>query len=170
MRTLLLALVVLAVSFTPAYADYIDLPVKWSQTPWDPAGTDWLSDCTLYNVMADDFICNSKDPIVAVRWWGSYPIETAPRENGFTGPFDISFHLSVDEHPFSLPGPVVYFNQVRAQEFFVGLDNQGVPVYCYDAYIPSLTNGIIPSSNHLIKENCFWISANRHRSFGAGMK
>ncbi len=120
----------------PLYAHYIDLPVKWSQIPWDFYGTDHLSDCTVSRVVADDFVCDSPDKIYAVRWWGSYIGETKPRADGNTGPFDISFHLSGGAHPNSLPGAQVYFAAVTAQQVFVGNDSNGNPVYRYDAYIP----------------------------------
>jgi hypothetical protein len=135
-----LALMTLVV---PVYADFIQLPVKWSQTPWDPDGRDILSDHTVFGnlglVVADDFICDDPQPIVAVRWWGSYLTTTDVRPDGFTGPFDISFHLSVPgataPHPESKPAALVYFATVEAQEVFVGYDNSGRPVYRYDAKI-----------------------------------
>ena len=85
-----------------ASAHYIDLPVKFTQTPWDPDGTDWLSDHTMGQVMADDFVCDDPDPIVAVRWWGSY--EDSQYDPPPGQPFDISFHFSVGAHPTSVPG------------------------------------------------------------------
>src|SRR5262245_57699093 len=67
------------VSFVrPASADFIPLPVKWSQPiVYDASGTviigkDRLSDHTAGVVRADDFVCDTPLPIVAVRWWGSY--------------------------------------------------------------------------------------------------
>lgn len=120
-----------------AQADYIDLPVKWSQVPWDFYGTDWLSDCTAGQVMADDFECRDMDPIVAVRWWGSYDHENWVREEQqWVSPFDISFHFSFGPHPFSIPGQLIVLYQVEAQQQFVGFDSQGVAVYRYDAYLP----------------------------------
>lgn len=132
---IVLALAVVLWMGTPATADYIPLPVKWSQVSWDQAGGDWQSDHTIGQVMADDFICEDPSMIYAVRWWGSYFLEVVPREPTHTGPFDISFHLSWDDHPFSIPGTQVYLDTVTAQEFFVGLDNVGNPVYEYNAYI-----------------------------------
>lgn len=138
---------------TPAQADYIPLPIKWSQpigftTLPDGtvaiAGVDRLSDHTVNVIRADDFQCRDPEPIVAVRWWGSYIDSTVKRPDGFTGPFDISFHLStfpVVPHPFSLPvdGPI-YFATVSAQEVFVGIDVAGDFVYRYDAYLPTPFN------------------------------
>jgi len=119
-----------------AQADFIPNPIKWSQVPWDFLGTDWLSDCTADQVMADDFLCEDLDPIVAVRWWGSYIGEQDPRPDGHTGPFDISFHFSVGPHPTSLPGSLIVLYQVEAQEVCVGYDSNNEPVYRYDAYLP----------------------------------
>lgn len=136
----------------PVSADYIPLPVKWSQPIGFNAagfiiGKDRLSDHTVNVVRADDFICNINQPIVAVRWWGSYigegpgsglqPRPTTPP--GVIGPFDISFHLSVGgPHPFSLPEMTpLYLTTVHAQEAFVGVDEFGDYVYRYDAYLPT---------------------------------
>jgi hypothetical protein len=140
-------------------ADYIPLPVKWSQPigfTTDPAGNsvilgrDRLSDHTMGVVRADDFICNSPEPIVAVRWWGSY-IGVGPASGQLPRPvsppavvpFDISFHLSTQSlvptniHPFSLPvDQPLSLQPVLAQEAFVGVDQAGDYVYRYDAYLP----------------------------------
>ena len=122
----------------PATAEYINLPVKWSQTPWDPDGIAWPSDHTATR-MADDFMCDSPDPIVAVRWWGSYIGEQNLREDGHTGPFDISFHFSVpgqpEPHPHSLPAQQIGLFTVNAQEVYEGQDTRGAFVYRYDAYL-----------------------------------
>ena len=145
---------VTALCVTTALADFIPLPVKWSQPiGYDASGLvigqDWRSDHTLSSVMADDFLCTSQDPIVAVRWWGSYIGEgpnsgVAPRPNTGPGviPFDISFHDSNANsipgggHPFSLPTTLLMLQPVKAQEFYVGVDQSGDYVYRYDAYLP----------------------------------
>jgi len=83
-------------------------------------------------VRADDFICLDPAPIVAVRWWGSYIGDPNERPDGFTGPFDISFHLSnAANHPFSLPDPPdpILIQQVQAQEVLVGQDQVADWVY-----------------------------------------
>ena len=154
-RTIMITLVVVAlVGFvsTPAYADFIEGPVKWSQPitvsgiPVDPRqpvagiidGVDRLSDCFLGVVRADDFTSDGR-PIVAVRWWGSYIGEQIPRSDGNTGPFDISFHLSNGgTHPFSLPldNPLELYTVSVVQEVWVGNDVAGDAVYRYDAYLP----------------------------------
>ncbi|NIA21886.1 MAG: PEP-CTERM sorting domain-containing protein [Anaerolineaceae bacterium] len=143
MKRLLVGALAVCLLATVAQADYINLPIKWSQTPWDPDGMDWPSDHTAGTsgiddgpVVADDFICDSPDPIVAVRWWGSYIGEKDPRQDGYTGPFDISFHNSTDQHPFSIPADLIVLYTVEAQEVFVGIDVTGEPVYRYDADLP----------------------------------
>ena len=140
-KIIIMSFAVLLLVSSAALADFIDLPVKWSQTPWDPAGADHHSMGPHGFVVADDFTCDSLDPIVAVRWWGSYLGVGNVRPNGFTAPFHISFHLSMPggpaaPHPFSTPGPQVYFVTVGAQEVFVGHDTSGEAVYRYDAHIP----------------------------------
>ena len=144
---------------TAAYAEYIDYPVKYSQVPWDPAGIDWLSDCSVESVVADDFICESEDMIHAVRWWGSYIGEVGKRDDGHTGLFHISFHTSTGDHPYSVPGSMVYFESVEAQEVYVGMDANNDFVYRYDAYIPPFDQWIYsqfesPNKGELFLDIC----------------
>ncbi|MGD0464816.1 MAG: PEP-CTERM sorting domain-containing protein [Tepidisphaeraceae bacterium] len=132
-----------AAFFATARADFINLPVKYSQPIGFNAngqiiGGDFSSDQTLNTVKADDFTDNYNDPVVAVRWWGSYG-NTAQQADGFVGPFDISFHLSDGTpHPNSLPvnAPLATY-VVNAQQVYVGLDTSPEPVYRYDAYLPT---------------------------------
>ena len=159
------ALAVTAVCVTTALADFIPLPVKWSQPIQYDAlsgliiGRDRLSDHTGpvpgVVIRADDFLCQSHDPIVAVRWWGSYIGEgpasgLAPRPKTPPGtiPFDISFHDSTANyfpgiHPFSLPTNNLSLQFAFAQEDYVGVDQSGDYVYRYDAYLqqPFLQQG-----------------------------
>jgi hypothetical protein len=156
------ALAVMAGCVAPTLADYIPLPIKWSQPIQYDAlsgliiGMDRLSDHTAGPVppgntgpvRADDFLCTSLDPIVAVRWWGSYIGEgpnsgLAPRPTTppATIAFDISFHASTANmfpgiHPFSLPTNTLSLQLVHAQEDYVGVDQFGDYVYRYDAYLP----------------------------------
>jgi len=128
------------------YADFINLPVKWSQPI--VTGTngvvqlfDLSSDSTLPSVKADDFISDGR-PIAAVRWWGCYITETnqRPDSTGFTaGPFDVGFYLSnLSPHPNSLPGQMLQLYQnIYAQETYVGIDQNSNFVYRYDAYLPA---------------------------------
>jgi hypothetical protein len=157
MKRLCVALfLVLCVAPLAARADFIPLPVKWSQLPVAVddgtglkhfVGVDYLSNHQMGVVVADDFICDNPLPIVAVRWWGSY-LQDAPGmvrdvQPGFATPFDISFHVSlmpggsIQPHPFSRPGTLVYLNPVKAQEQWTGLfDDSGRAVYMYNAHIP----------------------------------
>ena len=87
MKRLCVALfLVLCLAPLAAQADFIPLPVKWSQLPVvvDDGtglkhfiGVDYLSNHQMGVVVADDFVCDDPRPIVAVRWWGSY-LQDAP--------------------------------------------------------------------------------------------
>jgi hypothetical protein len=134
---------ILFVCLVTARADYIDLPIKWSQ-PITDVNLDGIidgglvsSDHTVVGVKADDFTSDGR-PIVAVRWWGGYISDINQRPNGYTGPFDISFHLSAGTHPDSLPVDpyLVLYENVTAQEVFIGMNQFGMFVYRYDAYLP----------------------------------
>lgn len=127
-----------------AFADFIHLPVKWSQpieTNDDGAilGVARASDDTIPWVMADDFLCNDPLPVMAVRWWGSYYAAPQKQDSvGFTVAFDIGFHSSSFpdvSHPNSKPVNALLFQSVLAQEEFVGIDGTGDFVYRYDAYL-----------------------------------
>jgi hypothetical protein len=125
-----------------ARADYIYLPVKWSQPiGWDTGvitGVDRLSDHTVNMVMANDWLCDGSGPIVAVRWWGSYIGSSTIIPTGYINNFDISIHSSVGSHPSSLPSTSLEFwGNVTAQQEFVGYDAAGDAVYRYDAYLPT---------------------------------
>lgn len=45
MRQLIVLAIVVGGMCGPAAADYINLPIKYSQTPWASNRTDWFSDC-----------------------------------------------------------------------------------------------------------------------------
>ena len=129
-----------------ARAEFIDLPVKWSQPIGYTTegqqliyGIDHLSNHALGAVLANDWQCNDPEPVVAVRWWGSYIGDHTPRVNGNINGFDLSIHLSTGNHPFSLPSPtpLVLWQNVVAEQDFVGWDAAGDAVYRYDAYLPS---------------------------------
>ena len=145
---LALAAVTAAMAVSQALADFIPLPVKWSQPiGYEPGtgviiGKDRLSDHTVNVVRADDFICNDPLPIVAVRWWGSYigegPNGLPPRPTTppATVAFDLDFYASTGgPHPVSLPTALLLGQIVFAQEDFVGVDQTGEYVYRYDAYL-----------------------------------
>jgi hypothetical protein len=134
-------LLVVALAAPAAWADYITLPIKWSQQPNDPNGGDWSSN-GFTQFVADDFQCTDPDSIKAVRWWGSYFSETAaPRPDGYAS-FTIAFFLSTpgqpEAHPYSLPvaPPVATYLNITAQEVNVGREENDEFVYRYDAYLP----------------------------------
>jgi len=106
--------------------------------PSDTEHRSWLSNRLWESpeVLADDFECTDPLPIGAVRWRGTY-FTSAVRPDGWAT-FHISFHLSLGQHPYSLPGPMVaFYDQVRAEEVFTGLyDSLGHAVYRCDAYLP----------------------------------
>jgi len=135
MKRVLISLSILCILAAVAAADYIDLPVKWSQ-PYDPQYRGWLSDCTGTEIQADDFECRDPDPIVAVRWWGVYWGEVDPRDPAYKD-FHISFHLSTGQHPDSIPGALIELYDVVAQESFTGdyESSGGFAIYRYDAYL-----------------------------------
>ncbi len=138
MKRSLIALTVVSVLCTAAQADYIDLPIKWSQVPWDTSAMILpVSDHVTGFVRADDFECVDRDPIVAVRWWGTYASSTL-QPTGYVHA-DISFHLSVGDHPDSLPSTQVAFYRVQAQQEWTGqyIMAGNWPVYRYDAYLPA---------------------------------
>jgi hypothetical protein len=130
----LAAVAVLVMMACAASADYIDWPVKWSQTPWDFNGSDWPSDERPW-ITADDFMCEDEDMIYAVRWWGSYIGDQNQHQDGWVFPVHIRFYLSAGSHSYSLPGAEVFYDEVEAQEVFVGRDHANEPVYRYDAYL-----------------------------------
>jgi hypothetical protein len=140
---------VMAICASTALADFIKDPVKYSQPIGFDAsglviGMDLRSDHTSGGIMADDFLCASLDPIVAVRWWGSY-VGEGPNSGALPRPttppatiaFDIDFYGSTGgPHPLSLPTTLQLGQPVLAQEDYVGVDQFGDYVYRYDAYLP----------------------------------
>ena len=128
----------------PAFADFIPLPVKWSQLPDMDIGMDHLS-IHIEPVVADDYISQTLDPIVAVRWWGSYigyngqPPSDYVFVPGFAVPFHLGFYTDVPAgptEPFSHPGTLVYDTVVFAQEEFFGTSGDPESVFMYNAYLP----------------------------------
>jgi len=135
--------VLLAASF--AWANYIDLPVKWSQLV-DRSGQGYYSNHIGQpdighgpQVYVDDFVCDDPDPIVAARWWGAYPEPYPIHNHGghAVGPFDITFHHSTGPHSQSIPADLITQYTVYAQEVYVGHDSTNqYAIYRYDAYLP----------------------------------
>lgn len=132
----------------PGHAEMIPLPVTWSQPIVDLTGPRGEPDGIIDGVdrqsnrqftapgLADDFRSDGQ-PIVAVRWWGSF-IGSA-QQHGLAGPMQIGFYASTaTDHPFSLPvePPLAFYPSITPQEEFVGMDAGGDLVYRYDAYLP----------------------------------
>jgi len=136
-----------ATAFTAgvANAEWIELPVKWSQPPDMQIGRDHLSiHCT--PIVADDFISEDESPVVAVRWWGSYlgydgypPPDYQP-PGGFSVPFHISFYTDVPfgadpKTPWSHPGELLLEQVVYAQEEEFAVVDDPEFVFMYNAYL-----------------------------------
>jgi hypothetical protein len=130
------------------YADHIDLPVKWSQLPDTNVSDDLFSMHQLAFpedlVVHDDWLCTSPEPVVALRWWGSYLEDEIPGEyaGGPRGsrhlPFEVSWHGNVPpgvDTPYSHPAAPILEDMVNAQEELAFVDGSGKPVYVYNAYL-----------------------------------
>ena len=110
--------------------------VKWNQPP-DPVQPEnlyygWNEESTFWDLgptVADDWVCNTADPIVGIRWWGSYlgwQLSADPPE--LPSHFHILFWTDVPADPadpdsFSHPGQVIH--EVICYNFrqqFVGWD------------------------------------------------
>ena len=146
---------------TVAQAGYIDYLVKWSQPPdmdevtvgfiraEHPVGVTPAGGARQPldgQIVADDWLCESPLPVVAVRWWGAY-INTAyePASDGGMVPFEISFHEDVPaggEYDYSTPGTMLRNDfPLYAQEDYYGTipAYAGKParkIYEYNLYLP----------------------------------
>ncbi len=129
-------------------ADYIEGPIKWSQLPDMDTGTDQYSVHLGDAVCSNDYRCVDPDPVVAVRWWGSYLDNSGPAEGAVNHPtFELAFHYDCPantqdfetgeilaySHPTLVP---IIHPWVVAQEIYVGTTLGGERVYRYDAYLP----------------------------------
>lgn len=121
-----------AITLTSLSVMATDEVVKWSQLPnMGPFGYAFSSESAKPSISADDFLCEGGDPVVAVRWWGSFyqPIPAAhfyPNSDNWQDPtaptdvpddmltgFTISFYDYVDPSvdpmmPWGHPGNVLY--------------------------------------------------------------
>jgi len=122
---------------------YVDLPSQ---------GVSIRGDESFSGLVADDWVCESRDPVVAVAWWGSYigsGYEPCSCEQNLPLPRPDYFLLSIradapatDEVPYRRPGEVVW--QYRAHEYdevLVGYDRHpegepNEPVFRYCARLP----------------------------------
>lgn len=141
---------------------------KWDQppVPTEPQnvfyGWDEFSACC-HRAVADDWVCNTDDPVTAIHWWGSY--------QGWTGtippdePFD-HFHIFIwtdvpagGAVPFSHPGVVVH--EIFAFQYawtFAGWEynpqtGQYESVFRYDCFLEPFEYFHQQSG-----ENIYWLS------------
>jgi hypothetical protein len=76
--------------------------VKWQQLPlMDQWGFDYSSETQVQSAVADDWQCNDKRDVIAIRWWGSY------WNAGKYYPYPNSDHLG--DPAIVLPGTVTGF-------------------------------------------------------------
>lgn len=157
----LLAMIVLLSFAAQVRANPVPLPAKFSQPlciypdvppnypPFPPGtifGLDRLSQKPQpggppKQILADDFLALTSEPILGLRWWGSYINTTIQRPDSKVL-FQVAFHDSNANgnpgiHPFSLPTvPLAVFTTIPAFEHFVGHDKFGEAVYVYEALLP----------------------------------
>ena len=116
-----LVCVLLGFAQCAAMAGHIDLPVKWSQLPdMGETAFDLRAEHPVADggqVVADDWMCNSPLPIVAIRWWGSY-LNPAYEPTAIRNlPFELSIHTGDSvPPPNSEPGFDPEIFMVTAQE------------------------------------------------------
>jgi len=143
---------VVLVAAQAAWAEYIELPIKWSQPPDMQMGMDHLSIHGVAGtpdgpVVADDYLCDSPESVVALRWWGSYigyngqPPTDYAIPPGFAVPFHVGFYTDIKagqnpNEPWSQPGQLLADYTVRAQEEFFGQVPDPEAVFMYNAKLP----------------------------------
>jgi hypothetical protein len=148
MKKLIFMSLCLLVAFmaVPAFADHINLPVKWSQLPDMDQGVDQYSVHVGSAVASNDYECDDSRPVVAVRWWGSYLDGSEPTPGGAWPTFELVFHYDVPagmqdptygnilsySHPFD---PWIYYEHLQAQETYYGTTLGGEKVYEYNGWL-----------------------------------
>lgn len=133
MKNLLKLTIFLAVTALTTFAFSAEEVVKWTQMPnLGPFGYAFSSESLKPSRSADDFECIGGEPVVAVRWWGSYyePVPSAhfyPNSAGWNDPttasdvpvadmligFDIRFYENITAGtdpltPWAHPGTELY--------------------------------------------------------------
>jgi hypothetical protein len=94
--------------------------VKWDQPP-DPAQPEnvyygWNEESTFWDLgptVADDWVCQTEDPVVGIRWWGSFLDWRQAEPPELPSHFHILFWTDVPADPgdpgsFSHPGQVIH--------------------------------------------------------------
>jgi hypothetical protein len=144
-------------SICPMPLDRCD-PLKWSQPPtYGPVitqppcfwGWDDVSDYFSGPIVADDWACNTDQPVTDIHWWGSYQNWTT-REPPQPGMGPVGFHIGIwtdvprnADRPFSHPKTMIWQWMVprdATNERWVGCDEYpGMPsdtCFRYDFTIP----------------------------------
>lgn len=148
-RLMTLAIVIVTLGFwvSASSADYINLPVKWSQLPQTGGiPSVWWSGAWGFEdapfLVSNDWQCDGSGPVVALRWWGTYG--KFPSPPGTPPPsFFVWIHAN-NPGPPSKPAELITTYQLTPQEAYVGeYDVMGGGVildpilYRYDAYLPT---------------------------------
>ena len=131
---------------------------KWSQPPFELAprtflGWDEESTSGGIQLVADDWLCTTSQPVTGIHWWGSYYAWTAPEPPPM--PFaPESFHIGIwtdvpaNGTPFSHPGLMMWeyiVPRADLKETFVGMDVPPHPphppdsCFKYDLELPDNT-------------------------------
>ena len=114
-----------------------EIVVKWQQLPdfeGSAVSSEWCDDIGLITDMADDFLCEDGDPIVALEWWGT------EYNCGIYGPpipidyFTVRFYEDIG----GIPGAVVYEQIVTdwTEEYAAGGDMYSDFHYYADLPVP----------------------------------
>ncbi|MBN1489034.1 MAG: hypothetical protein JXA69_03885 [Phycisphaerae bacterium] len=114
---------------------YGEVYVKWSQRPVSYTPDDAINGWDEYSVyegghiVADDWFCNTEDPVTDVHWWGSFigwyepgepPLSELPEAFQFTIWTDVP---AGEDKPWSHPGVVIWEHECRNFTWeFVGWD------------------------------------------------
>lgn len=110
-----LALLAILLPVATARADEVLL--KWDQPPVETTidnafyGWNELSEFGGPQIVADDWICNTPDPVTDIHWWGSFPgwAETVPPNVPLTFKFTIWTDVPAGvDRPYSHPGQVLW--------------------------------------------------------------
>jgi hypothetical protein len=105
---------------------------KWVQPP-EPTGAEnlyygWneISDYNGPQIVADDWRCDTNDPVTDIHWWGSFE----GWDDVLPPPLPTSFHITIwtdvpdpnpwDPNTFSHPGQVVW--EIECDNYFVSFD------------------------------------------------
>nr|HPQ42178.1 hypothetical protein [bacterium] len=158
---------------SPSATPTADPNLKWSQPPqYFPGspypecywGWDEPSFYDMFQIVADDWLCDDDRPVAQIRWWGSYwnwdlpfPPNEAP----------LGFHIGIwtdvpagGSEPFSHPGMMIwewFVDRLSIPEIFVGCDYY--PGFSYDSCF--LYDFIIPAPEWFYQSpgpTVYWIS------------